>query len=144
VGSLLVGAMDGGHLDPMVERTRALLADRMAAVLHAFAMYAPDGCSLSVPAGGMCTWLQLPDHLDAHSVLVAARHRGVSFKPGDLFSPSSDHRNCGRVVVAHYDSETLVRGIEILCDVVREQLVLSPPPLPSGCGALSSRDGTAA
>ena len=36
----------------------------------------------------MCAWLELPPDVDSHAVLVAARAQGVSFKPGDLFSPS--------------------------------------------------------
>ena len=68
-------------------------------------------------------WLTLPAHVDAHAVLVAARKRGVSFKPGDLFSSkkgSRAFRNHCRIVVAHYPEETLTRGLSILCDVVKD------------------------
>ena len=68
-------------------------------------------------------WLTLPADMDAHAVLVAARKRGVSFKPGDLFSSkegSRAFRNHCRIVVAHYPEETLTRGLSILCDVVRD------------------------
>ena len=68
-------------------------------------------------------WLTLPAHVDAHAVLVAARKRGVSFKPGDLFSSkegSRAFRNHCCIVVAHYPEETLTRGLSILCDVVRD------------------------
>jgi hypothetical protein len=71
----------------------------------------------------MCMWLTLPAHVDAHAVLVAARKRGVSFKPGDLFSSkegSRAFRNHCRIVVAHYPEETLTRGLSILCDVVKD------------------------
>jgi 2-aminoadipate transaminase len=84
---------------------------------------APPGCSLSHSDGGMCMWLTLPAHVDAHAVLVAARKRGVSFKPGDLFSSkegSRAFRNHCRIVVAHYPEETLTRGLSILCDVVKD------------------------
>ena len=68
-------------------------------------------------------WLTLPADMDAHAVLVAARKRGVSFKPGDLFSSkegSRAFRNHCRIVVAHYPEETLTRGLSILCDVVKD------------------------
>ena len=54
----------------------------------------------------------------------------VSFKPGDLFSHSGALRNCCRVVVAHYDTETLVRGINILCDVIESEFAFAKRSTP--------------
>ena len=55
----------------------------------------------------------------------------VSFKPGDLFSHSGALRNCCRVVVAHYDTETLVRGINILCDVIESEVAITKRNTPT-------------
>jgi DNA-binding transcriptional MocR family regulator len=86
MGSLIGGAIECGAADEMLEVTRATLSSRMAAITATFNARAPQGCELTVPSGGMCAWLRLPEQLDSHAVLVAARRRGVSFKPGDLFA----------------------------------------------------------
>merc|ERR1712070_301294 len=110
----------------MLEVTRATLSSRMATIAATFDAHAPIGCQLYVPSGGMCAWLRLPDQLDSHAVLVAVRRRGVSFKPGDLFSSSgakaTAHRNFCRIVVAHYEEATLVRAVKTLCEVIDELL----------------------
>ena len=128
MGSMLASAIETGEAAHMLHTTRALLARRMAAVRDAFAACAPRGCALTVPDGGMCAWLSLPEELDAHAVLVASRRRGVSFKPGDLFSSSGRFRNHCRIVVAHYDEATLVavacgpsaRSSRTLCEVIED------------------------
>lgn len=76
MGSILASTIETGEAANVLHATREMLAERMAAVSAAFAVRAPAGCSLSVPSGGMCAWLSLPEHVDVHAVLVAARRRG--------------------------------------------------------------------
>jgi DNA-binding transcriptional MocR family regulator len=80
----------------------------------------------------MCAWLQMPANFDASDVLLESRRRGVSFKPGGLFSSAkysppailrssaNSLRSCSRLVVAHYDESTLERGMQTLCGVLAE------------------------
>lgn len=136
-GALIAAAIEAGALEALLEETRRTYAERMAAV-QAASQELPPGCHLRVPAGGMCAWLELPPDVDSHAVLVAARARGVSFKPGDLFSPSGSQRNCARIVVAHYESETLVSAMETLIDVLDEYLGFM-----KGCGGSVSGVSTA-
>ena len=76
MGSILASTIETGEAANVLHDTREMLAERMAAVSAVFAARAPAGCSLSVPSGGMCAWLSLPEHVDVHAVLVAARRRG--------------------------------------------------------------------
>lgn len=136
-GALVAAAIEAGALEVFLAETRSTYAARMAAV-HAASDALPPGCHLRVPAGGMCAWLELPPDVDSHAVLVAARAQGVSFKPGDLFSPSGSHRNCARIVVAHYEVDTLVKAMEILATVLDEYLDFM-----KGCGCSVSGVSTA-
>lgn len=121
-GSIISELLRSGRQVELLEETRALYARRMRALQASFARHAPRGCSLTAPAGGMCAWLTMPEGTDSHAILRDARRRGVSFKPGDWFSPAAmpRGRNACRLVVAHYDEETLARGVELLCDVLAE------------------------
>jgi len=75
---------------------------------------------------------------------VQARLRGVSFKPGDLFSPSGVGRNCCRIVVAHYEEDVLVEAIETLCDLFHsmqlKKLELDSERIAYHAGLLGKRD----
>lgn len=116
-GQVIAKLCRDGTQAKLLKDTRNALAKRAAAVLGAFD--AP-GCTLRAPQGGMCLWLEAPKHVDMHQVLCAARLKKVSFKPGDLFSPSGAHRNCARLVVAHYDEAALVAAVQTLGEVLRE------------------------
>lgn len=82
VGAILASAMQLRLLDGFLHSMRATLSSRTEALHAAFNAHAPVGCSLSRPSGGMCSWLQMPPHVDSHHVLIEARKQGVSFKPG--------------------------------------------------------------
>ncbi|KAL3928197.1 MAG: hypothetical protein SGPRY_002492, partial [Prymnesium sp.] len=121
VGAILASAMQLRLLDGFLHSMRATLSSRTEALHAAFNAHAPVGCSLSRPSGGMCSWLQMPPHVDSHHVLIEARKQGVSFKPAAKCGTSSDAeasmyslRSCSRVVTAHYDEHTLARAIEII------------------------------
>ncbi|KAL1511163.1 hypothetical protein AB1Y20_005979 [Prymnesium parvum] len=128
-GALIASAIEVGAADETLDLMTTTLASRMAAIHTAFNAYAPPGCTLSQPSGGMCAWLQMPQHVDSHEVLLEARQLGVSFKPGDLFSSakavgrhaqtnSARLRSCCRLVSAHYDAQTLQQGIQLLCNAI--------------------------
>lgn len=124
-GGILTSVMASGEQDSLLDHTIGALRERMQRLQAAFREHAPPGYTLSAPTGGMCAWLTMPAYVDSHAVLMEARRRGVSFKPGDLFSsapPGSpkSSRNCCRVVVAHYDAESLAAAARTLCEVCRD------------------------
>ena len=63
MGSVLAATMEIGQAAEVRELTRQSMARRMAAVQAAFAGHAPRGCTPTVPEGGMCAWLQLPEQI---------------------------------------------------------------------------------
>lgn len=73
-----------GELEPSLERTRQLLAERCDRIVAALRSSLPDA-SFTRPQGGYFIWVRLPGGLDGREVLAAAAEHGVSFVPGASF-----------------------------------------------------------
>ena len=57
--------------------------------------------SVTVPDGGLCLWVELPDHYDVAGCYLSARAEGIIITPGNLFTAQDCYRNCLRLSFAH-------------------------------------------
>jgi 2-aminoadipate transaminase len=80
-----------GHFERGIPKARALYASHWAATARALEEHMPAGCHWSEPTGGMFTWLQLPEGLDAVQLRADATRAGVAYVPGAPFYPDSAH-----------------------------------------------------
>jgi 2-aminoadipate transaminase len=80
-----------GSFEPNLERVRRLLQARRDAMLESLAAELPAGARWSRPDGGYFVWLELPDGIDAETLLARAEESGVTFVAGVDFGggPSS-------------------------------------------------------
>ncbi len=95
---------------------------RLAAALNALRRYMPVGTRWLEPKGGMNLWIELPDSLDAASLLDSAQAQGVAYLPGKSFSVLAEHRNALRLSFAGLAEAQITRGIEILGSIVSQEL----------------------
>lgn len=95
---------------------------RLSAALNALRRYMPAGARWREPQGGMNLWVELPDFLDAGSLLAHAQAQGVAYLPGKSFSVLAAHQNALRLSFAGLAEAQIARGIEILGSVVRREL----------------------
>lgn len=123
MGAVLSELMRSGVQDEILQEIRVLYAERMQVLQKNLHELLPGDFKLTVPRGGMCAWLTMPESVDSHEVLMGARRRGVSFKPGDWFSSSGagGYRNSCRLVVAHSDKAEIAEACRILAEVIRLQ-----------------------
>lgn len=92
--------MASSAYDRHLRRLRAALRRQRIAMAQAIAAYFPLGTRLTMPAGGVTLWLELPHRLPAAQVFDAALAQGILVAPGAMFSNSNrfDHFlriNCG-------------------------------------------------
>ncbi|PXF30092.1 hypothetical protein WH50_17185 [Pokkaliibacter plantistimulans] len=60
------------------------------------------GCSFTLPEGGLCLWLALPEHTDTMAIYATARQQGVVITPGAMFTTQPDlYRHYLRLSFAH-------------------------------------------
>jgi len=68
------------------ERMRALIAEHF-----------PKEVCISQPQGGSVLWIRCRSHVDTSEFFAQAIAKGVSFAPGEIFSPTGKYKNFMRI-----------------------------------------------
>ncbi len=121
--AVLLRFAESGELAQHLDRTRVAGAARLRALLGACERYLPSGSRFTRPQGGMNLWIELPAPLTAEQVLNRAQDRGVTFLPGRHFSGGTPHVRGLRISFGGLTPQQIARGIQILGEVARAELV---------------------
>ena len=74
------------------------------------------------PEGGLFTWTEMPEHVNARDLFLKALEKKVAFVPGGAFFPNGGHENTMRLNYSNMPPERIVEGIERLGAAIREYL----------------------
>ncbi len=99
-------------------------AERRDAMLSALEEHFPAEVRWTRPEGGFFVWVELPEFLDAGSLLAEAVEHGVTFVPGSAFYPDGRGRNCMRLAFCYAEPEAIAEGIRRLAEVIEDRLGL--------------------
>jgi DNA-binding transcriptional MocR family regulator/CheY-like chemotaxis protein len=105
-----------------VERIRGLLDARWQVMNGALQTHMPEGVRWTVPRGGLCTWLDLPEPLTAPELLTAASRFGVGFSPGSLFCLDGSGQRGARLAFGATPPMAIERGVRRLARAIRGRL----------------------
>jgi GntR family transcriptional regulator / MocR family aminotransferase len=109
-----------GHYDAQLRRLAAAQRERCAVVLDALARHAPQCQVVPVTGGGSC-WVRLPEGVQAETVALRARERGVLIEPGDVFfhasPPPAGYFRLGYQSIA---ASAIDAGIQVLARVIAD------------------------
>lgn len=107
-----------------LRKLRATLAQQRERMAEAIATYFPEGTRLTVPAGGVSVWIEMPARVSSTAVFERALEHGILVSPGLLYSNSNrfDHflrLNCATAYTRELDEalRTLGRIIHALAAV---------------------------
>ena len=84
--------------------------DRLIAFLQAWS----TELRVSVPAGGLAVWVELPEGVDTLASYPQALKQGVVITPGPLFSVSGQFSNCLRLSFAHPWDDNRIQALNRL------------------------------
>ena len=121
--------MERGLFDQHVERVRKFYQKRMERVLEMLAASLPSDTPFTRPYGGMCVWVDLPEHIDSIRLFENLRTKGVLVSPGALCQPVRQTRNGLRLCIANESESRLAEGFRILGTEL-ELVLRQPPPTP--------------
>jgi DNA-binding transcriptional MocR family regulator len=107
--------------EAQVARARSVYRVRRDAMLNALERHAPPGLLWKKPDGGMFIWLELPDHLDAGTLLQQALRQDVAFVPGAAFHADGSGHNTMRLSFSLCDEAQIEVGIFKLCQLIGQQ-----------------------
>jgi len=106
---------------------RELYRERRDALLDAMASQLPAGTTWTVPDGGFYSWVQLPQGLDATSMLARAVTARVAYVPGSAFYAGAAKdlgRSFLRLSYCYPDPDRIREGVRRLASVVCAELEL--------------------
>ncbi|WP_440876285.1 PLP-dependent aminotransferase family protein [Thalassotalea sp. PLHSN55] len=90
------------------ERMRALVAEHF-----------PEDVCISQPRGGSVLWIRCRSHVNTSLLFEPAIERGVSFAPGEIFSPAGKYKNYMRLSFGVQWSERIEQAIVNLAKLVK-------------------------
>ncbi len=109
-----------------------LLDSHVAAICKSYAMhlnamleelsYFPEGTNYLRPEGGLFVWAELPEGVDATSLLMKAVERKVAYVPGTHFFAEGGHQNTMRLNFSNSPIEKIHEGMGILRQVIAEAM----------------------
>jgi 2-aminoadipate transaminase len=126
---LINAYLEEASLPAQIERLRSSYALRCQAMLTALENEFPEGTRYTRPEGGLFTWVELPESINARDVLALAMQEKVSFIPGEGFYTTRPCRNTMRLNFSAMGPEKIRQGIAILGGIVYDLLDQSQGPV---------------
>ncbi|MCQ1530780.1 aminotransferase-like domain-containing protein [Lutispora saccharofermentans] len=103
------------HINKIIEvygRRRTLMIETMEKEF-------PKNVKFTYPSGGLFTWVELPEGVDAAAVLKKALEEKVAFVPGGSFYPNGGNENHFRLNYSCMPEDKIVEGITRLGKVLK-------------------------
>lgn len=111
--------MEMYSLDEHVEKIKALYKKRKNLMVQTMKEEFPKTVTFTNPQGGLFTWLDLPEGVDAAEVFKLAIAQKVAFVPGEPFYPNGGHANHARLNFSSMPEDKIVEGIKRLGKVLK-------------------------
>jgi len=111
-----------GLLDSHLPAVRARYKAQRDAMRASLDKHLPVGCRFTVPAGGMFFWVELPDGLDATTLLPQAVEAGMAYVPGAPFYCGAARANTLRLSFVTVAPELIEQGVAALGRVLARAL----------------------
>lgn len=100
-------------------QSRAVYAERCAAMLEALREHFPAEAEWTTPDGGFFVWVTLPEGIDTYPLLYQAIDAGVVFIPGAAFTPYDGPSNKLRLAFSGVAPEQIREGVRRLAPVIK-------------------------
>lgn len=101
-------------LDAHVEKIKDVYRVRRNLMLDTMKAEFPEGLKYTYPEGGLFTWVELPEHINARDVMVKCLENNVAFVPGGSFFPNGGKENTFRLNYSNMPEDKIVEGIKRL------------------------------
>lgn len=111
-----------GFLEKYLKKTRHIYRRRRDVMAQSIERYFPEEVSWEKPSGGLFQWIDLSSDIDALSVLLRTRERGVVFAPDRMFCVEEWERGGFRMGFAGLEEERIEQGIRIVGESIKEMI----------------------
>ncbi|MCR5090424.1 MAG: PLP-dependent aminotransferase family protein [Oscillospiraceae bacterium] len=111
--------LDMFDIDEHVAKILPVYKHRCELMINTMRETFPEECRFTDPDGGLFTWCELPDYMNARELASKALEKKVAFVPGDGFFPSGAVKNCLRMNYSNATDEKIVIGVQRLAEVIK-------------------------
>jgi len=123
LGQLVVAALMGSAAQQRhMHKLRQQLKQQREAMARLVAHHFPIGTRLSLPAGGLCLWLELPAGFSTSQLFTEALECGIRTAPGSMFSNSGRYEHCMRLACTRPVDATTEQAVRELGAMACRQL----------------------
>ncbi len=111
-------------LDKHVNKIKEIYQKRRDLMLQTMIEEFPEGLEYTHPEGGLFTWVELPENLNAKTIMEDCLKENVAYVPGGSFFPNGGHENCFRLNYSNMPEERIVEGIRRLGKVLKRHMLV--------------------
>jgi DNA-binding transcriptional MocR family regulator len=123
-----------GKFASHIKKVTPLYKKRRDALMSALQTKMPqEGVEWTVPEGGFCCWVTLPEDTPMSDLAHNARERGVAFTPGHLFEANPRKQSRLRLCFGTQKPDQIRRSVAILGELVSELLERGPVRAVGNC-----------
>ena len=114
--------IDMFDLDAHVAKIREVYGHRRTVMVETMERELPSCCKFTKPDGGLFTWIELPEYMNAKELQLKCLEKKVAFVPGGTFYPNGGHENTMRLNYSCMPEDKIVQGITALAEAIKENL----------------------
>jgi 2-aminoadipate transaminase len=107
-------------LDEHIANIRSIYKTRRDVMLDSIEKYFPKDVIFTRPKGGLFTWVELREDLDAAIILKDALEEKVAYVPGSSFYANGDRANHFRLNYSCMNENLTLEGIKRLGSVLKK------------------------
>ncbi|GAA0116313.1 aminotransferase-like domain-containing protein [Clostridium senegalense] len=110
--------MEKYSLDEHIASLIKVYKKRRDLMIDSMKTYFPKEVKFTIPEGGLFTWVELKEGLDAKAIMEDALKEKVAYVPGGSFFPNGGKKNFFRLNYSNMNEEKIVEGIKRLGSVL--------------------------
>ncbi|KPU45781.1 2-aminoadipate transaminase [Oxobacter pfennigii] len=118
----IVKFMEMYDIEENIERIKFLYRARRDSMIKTMEEEFPKEAKFTYPEGGLFTWVELPQNINARDVLIKSLENNVAFVPGGAFYPNGGNENSFRLNFSNMSEDRITKGIKRLGRVLKEYL----------------------
>jgi DNA-binding transcriptional MocR family regulator len=119
----LTAFLHNGGLKRHLKRVLPHYRERRNALVAALQRHMPASVQWTMPQGGFCAWLTLPNYHDFADLEQAALRLGWAVTPGEVFLATPEARKSLRLCFGNQSPETIHAGVELLGRLIESRMM---------------------
>lgn len=114
--------MEMYNLDEHVDKIREVYKHRCDLMISEMEKHFPKEAKFTYPDGGLFTWVELPDYINAKDIFMQCVEKKVAFVPGGSFYPNGGRENCFRMNYSCSNDERIIQGVQTIAEIIKNNL----------------------